>query len=188
MWGGWCGEKNGGVNLHFSKSFSPEYPSGKEQGSFLVCSHQSILGRGTGEFSHQSIFSGENGGYFYFWSPFLMGSGYSLWGITWSCVRGIWQVPFYLTRVSFGRRKGEFSHQSILQRRTGEFFGILSPEYLSEGEREKKLKTFIYFYIILFFSYFWYFPTKCCKISDHNAIGNHLIFWNSFRLLNFRPK
>ena len=37
MGGGWCGEKNGGVNLHFSKLISPEYPSGKGRGSFLLC-------------------------------------------------------------------------------------------------------------------------------------------------------
>ena len=54
------------LNLHFSKLLSPEYPSGGERGSFLGSSHQSTLGRGTGEFSHQSIFSGENGGYFFF--------------------------------------------------------------------------------------------------------------------------
>ena len=115
MRGGWCGEKNGGLNLHFSKLISPEYPSGKEQGRFLVYSHQSILGRGTGEFSHQSIFSGENGGYFYFLISFFMGSRYSLWGITWSCVRGIWQVSL--------------SHQSIFWEEKG---GIFSPEYSSE--------------------------------------------------------
>ena len=115
MRGGWCGEKNGGVNLHFSKLISPEYPSGKERGSFLVYSHQSILGRGTGEFSHQSIFSGENGGYFYFDLLFNESKIFSLGD------------HLVLRRRDLGNLI--LSHQSIFWEEKG---GIFSPEYSSE--------------------------------------------------------
>ena len=50
--------------------FSPEYPSGGEQGVVSGFSHQSILGGGTREFSHQSIPSGGNGGIIFFIFPF----------------------------------------------------------------------------------------------------------------------
>ena len=56
---------------------------------------------------------------------------------------------YFLTRVSFGGKRGNFLTRVSFWGRTGEFLWILSPEYLFGGERGKSILLLIFIFILV---------------------------------------
>ena len=56
---------------------------------------------------------------------------------------------YFLTRVSFGGKRGNFLTRVSFWGRTGEFLWILSPEYLLGENRGKSILKFFYIFIFI---------------------------------------